>query len=144
MSEDKKIAADIATEDTADKKTASTKTSTKNKVEKEAIIDKADIEPGMTIRVYQKIKETNAKGEEKERLQYFEGLVIARKHGNEKGATITVRKVSEGIGVEKIFPLNAPTIAKIVIKKQIKVRRAKLNYLRGKYTKRLKKKELAK
>jgi large subunit ribosomal protein L19 len=112
------------------------------KTEKDESVDYDRIVPGMTVRVYQKIKELNSKGEEKERLQYFEGLVIARKHGKEKGATITVRKISEGVGVEKIFPLNTPSIAKIIAKKQIKVRRAKLNYLRGKYTKKLKRKEM--
>ncbi len=92
----------------------------------------------MTIRVYQKIKELNSKGEEKERIQYFEGMIIARKHNKEAGATITVRKVSEGVGVEKIFPLNLPTITKIEIKKEAKVRRAKLYYLKGEYKKKLK------
>jgi large subunit ribosomal protein L19 len=101
---------------------------------------KLDLKPGLTVRVYQKIKELNSKGEEKERIQYFEGLIIARKHNKEAGATITVRKVSEGIGVEKIFPLNLPTITKIEVKKQAQVRRAKLYYLRGNYKKRLKEK----
>lgn len=99
------------------------------------------IKPGTTVRVYQKIKELNIKGEEKERVQYFEGLVIGKKHGKEKGGTITVRKISDGVGVEKIFPLNLPTITKIDIKKQAKVRRAKLNYLKGKYKKKLKEKK---
>jgi len=101
---------------------------------------KLDLKPGLTVRVYQKIKELNAKGEEKERVQYFEGLIIARKHNKEAGASITVRKVSEGVGVEKIFPLNLPTITKIEIKKQAAVRRAKLYYLRAGYKKRLKEK----
>jgi len=101
---------------------------------------KLELKPGLTVRVYQKIKELNSKGEEKERIQYFEGLIIARKHNKEAGGTITVRKVSEGIGVEKIFPLNLPTITKIEVKKQAKVRRAKLYYLRGNYKKRLKEK----
>jgi len=96
------------------------------------------IKPGMTIRVYQKIKELNTKGEEKERIQYFEGLVIAKKHGKEAGATITVRKISNGVGVEKIFPLNLPTITKIEIKKQARVRRAKLYFLKKGYKKKLK------
>ncbi|MCU0679688.1 MAG: 50S ribosomal protein L19 [Planctomycetes bacterium] len=99
----------------------------------------ADLKPGMTVRVYQKIKELNSKGEEKERVQYYEGLIIAKKHGKEKGATITVRKVSDGIGVEKIFPLNLPTITKIEVKKEAKVKRAKLYYVRD-YKKRLKEK----
>ena len=101
---------------------------------------KLELKPGMTVRVYQKIKELNSKGEEKERIQYFEGMIIARKHNKEKGATITVRKTSEGIGVEKIFPLNLPTITKIEIKKQAEVRRAKLYFLRDKYKKKLKEK----
>ena len=101
---------------------------------------KLELKPGMTVRVYQKIKELNSKGEEKERIQYFEGMIIARKHRKEIGATITVRKVSEGVGVEKIFPLNLPTITKIEIKKVAEVRRAKLYYLRDGYKKRLKEK----
>lgn len=99
-----------------------------------------DLKPGMTVRVYQKIREINAKGEEKERSQFFDGMIIAKKHGNEKGASITVRKISEGVGVEKIFPLYSPTVEKIVIKKQAKVRQSKLYYLRGEYKKRLKEK----
>lgn len=102
------------------------------------ITQDSELKPGMTVRVYQKIKELNSKGEEKERVQYFEGMIIARKHGKEKGATITVRKVSDGVGVEKIFPLNLPTITKIEIKKMAAVRRAKLNYLKEGYKKRLK------
>ncbi len=100
-----------------------------------------EIKPGMTVKVHQKIKEKNAKGEEKERIQVYEGIVIARKHGQEKGSTITVRKISEGIGVEKIYPLNSPNIAKIEITKKAKVRRAKLGYLRT-YKKRLKEKKV--
>jgi len=101
---------------------------------------KMELKPGLTVRVYQKIKELNSKGEEKERVQYFEGLIIARKHNKEIGATITVRKVSDGIGVEKIFPLNLPTITKIEIKKEAKVKKAKLYYLRSGYKKKLKEK----
>ncbi|RMD58993.1 50S ribosomal protein L19 [Candidatus Parcubacteria bacterium] len=103
----------------------------------------AQLKPGMTVRVYQRIKEVNIKGEEKERVQYFEGIIIARKHGNEIGATITVRKISNGVGVEKIFPLHLPTIEKIEIKKQAKVRRAKLNYLKRGYKKKLKEKKVS-
>ena len=97
------------------------------------------IKPGMTLRIHQKIKELNPKGELKERIQVFEGLVIGqhRKIGN--SATITVRKSSDGIGVEKIFPINLPSIAKIEIVKQGKVRQAQPKYLR-KYGKRLKEK----
>ena len=101
---------------------------------------KSELKPGMTVRVHQKIKELNSKGEEKERIQYFEGMIIARRHNKEAGATITVRKISEGVGVEKIFPLNLPTITKIEIKKIAAVNRAKLYYLRGSYKKKLKEK----
>lgn len=126
MSEDKK---------TTNKETdAAKKTAVKKKL--------PELRPGMTIRVYQKIKELNIKGEEKERTQYFEGLIIAIKHGKEKGATITVRKISDGVGVEKIFPLHLPTIEKIEVKKQALVRRAKLNYLKRGYKKKLKEKRI--
>jgi large subunit ribosomal protein L19 len=99
-----------------------------------------DLKPGMTVRVYQKIKELNAKGEEKERVQYFEGMIIAMKHGQQAGATITVRKVSDGIGVEKIYPLHLPTITKIEIKKIAEINRAKLYFLKKGYKKRLREK----
>ncbi len=113
--------------------------------------DLPDVRPGDTIRVYQKIKKTLKKSkpstgqEGKEKSQVFEGVVIARKHGKEMGATITVRKVISGVGVEKIFPIHSPTIEKIEILKRGKVRRAKLYYLReakGKKA-RLKKREFA-
>ena len=84
-----------------------------------------DIRPGDTIKVYQKIKE-----KDKERIQAFEGLVLCRKHGQEAGATITVRKVVSGVGVERIFPLHSPLIDKIEVVKKGKARRAKLYYLR--------------
>ncbi|PLX22034.1 50S ribosomal protein L19 [Candidatus Parcubacteria bacterium] len=105
-------------------------------------VDPAKLKPGMTVRVYQKIKELNIKGDEKERIQYFEGMIIAKKHGDEAGGTITLRKISNGVGVEKIFPLNLPTIDKIEIKKQARVRRAKLFFLRRGYKKRLKETKL--
>ena len=100
-----------------------------------------DIQPGDTVKVFQKLKEKN-----KERIQVFEGVVIARKHGKEIGATITVRKVVGGIGVERIFPLHLPTIEKIEIIKRSKTRRAKLYYLRKAKGKRarLKRKEFVK
>ena len=89
-----------------------------------------DPQPGQVVRVHQRIKETTSKGEDKERIQIFEGIVIARRHGKEAGATFTVRKIAHGIGVERIFPLHAPTIAKVEAVKQYVVRRAKLHYLR--------------
>ncbi len=95
------------------------------------------LKTGMVVRVHQKIKETNTKGEEKERIQLYEGIVLAVKHGKEAGATVTVRKVSEGIGVEKIFPIHSPVVAKIEFVKQMKVSSSKAFFLR-KYKKRLK------
>lgn len=108
----------------------------KKTIEKQ-IIDKTAVKPGMVIRVHQKIKDINTKGEEKERIQVYEGLVIAKNHGNEPGATITVRKISEGIGVERIFPIYSPLIEKIELVDTKIVRRAKLYYTRD-YKKRLK------
>jgi len=92
------------------------------------------IRAGDTVRVSQKIQE---KG--KTRIQVFEGLVLARKHGNEPGATFTVRKVSKGVGVEKIFPLYSPMIDKIEIVRRSKVRRAKLYFIREKVAREIRK-----
>ncbi len=86
-----------------------------------------DLRPGDTVRVFQKIEE---KG--KTRLQAFEGLVLARKHGTEAGCTFTVRRVSSGVGIEKIFPLYSPMIDKIEVVKRSRVRRAKLYFIREK------------
>ena len=86
-----------------------------------------DIRPGDTIRVWQKIEE---KG--KTRLQAFEGLVLARKHGKEAGGTFTVRRVASGVGVEKVFPLYSPMIDSVEIVKRALVRRAKLYFIREK------------
>jgi len=106
------------------------------KVSDKQIIDRLQVKPGMVVRIHQKIKDVNTKGEEKERIQVFEGLVIGRKHGNEIGATITVRKISEGIGCEKIFPLHSPIIDKIELADTKVTNRAKLNYVRT-YKKRM-------
>jgi len=84
-----------------------------------------EVRPGDEVRIFQKIKEG-----EKEKTQVFEGLIIAKKHKKEIGATITVRREISGVGIEKIFPLYLPTIEKIEILKRGKVRRAKLYYLR--------------
>ncbi len=85
-----------------------------------------DFQAGDTVRVHVRIKES----ETKERLQAFEGLVIARKHGGAR-ETITVRKTSFGVGVERIFPLHATIIDHIDVVKRGRVRRAKLYYLRN-------------
>ena len=84
-----------------------------------------EIKPGQTVRVHQRVKEGA-----KTRVQPFEGLVIAAKHGRGLDGTFTVRKIAEGVGVEKIYPLHSPTIDKIEILKTSKVRRAKLYYMR--------------
>lgn len=86
-----------------------------------------NLRAGDTVRVYTKIEE---KG--KTRLQMFEGLVLATKHGAESGGTFTVRKISHGVGVERVFPLYSPVIDKIEVIKKSQVRRAKLYYLRNK------------
>lgn len=91
------------------------------------------IKAGDTVRVHQKIQD---KG--KTRIQIFEGLVLARKHGDEPGATFTVRKVASGVGVEKIYPLYSPLIDKLEIIKRAKVRRAKLYYIREKVNREIK------
>lgn len=92
------------------------------------------IKAGDTVRVHQKI--VDEKG--KTRIQVFEGLVLARKHGDEAGATFTVRKASSGVGIEKIFPLYSPLIDKLEIVKRAKVRRAKLYYIREKVNREIK------
>ncbi len=86
-----------------------------------------EIKPGDVVRIHQKIKEGG-----KERISIFEGIVLARKHGKEIGATVTIRNVIDGVGVEKIIPLHSPKIEKIEIIKREKVKRAKLFYLRKK------------
>lgn len=97
--------------------------------------DFATLKPGATVKVHQKIKDG-----EKSRIQIFEGIIIARKHGSGPTATITVRKVTDGIGVERTFPLHLPTVAKFEVTKSSKVRRAKLYYLRTKTARETRKK----
>ncbi len=93
---------------------------------------------GDTIKVYAKVKEGN-----KERVQAFEGTVL-KKQGGSCRETFTVRKTSNGVGVEKTWPLHSPTIEKIEVIRRGKVRRAKLNYLRDRVGKKAKVKELIK
>ncbi len=88
---------------------------------------KMDFSSGDTIRVWSKIED---KG--KFRLQAFEGLVLARKHGKSVGGTFTVRKVSNGVGVERVFPMFSPMIDKIEVVKKARARRSKLYYVRDK------------
>lgn len=96
-----------------------------------------EIRSGYTVQVYQKVKEGD-----KQRIQIFEGLVIAKKHGRGINSTITVRKVSHGVGVERIFPIHSPLIEKIEVVKKSKVRRAKLYYIRHKSAKEARLKEI--
>lgn len=84
-----------------------------------------DFKPGYTVKVYQKIREGG-----KERVQIFEGLVIARKGGTGVNATFMVRKIASGVGVERIFPLHSPNIEKLEVVKSPQVRHAKLYYVR--------------
>lgn len=85
------------------------------------------LEPGMTVRVHEKIREG-----EKERVQIFHGLIIGIHNGHTPtDASVTVRRIVSGVGVEKVFPMHSPLIDKIEVKKVAKVRRAKLNFLRG-------------
>ena len=93
---------------------------------------------GDTVKVYAKIKEGN-----RERIQVFEGTVL-KKQGGSTRATFTVRKNSNGIGVEKTWPLHSPNVEKVEVVRKGKVRRAKLNYLRDRVGKRAKVKELVK
>lgn len=97
---------------------------------------KLNFKAGDTVRVWSKI--TDEKG--KERLQAFEGVVLARKHGTEPGARFTVRKVASRVGVERIFPLYSPNIEKVEIVKKSKARRSKLYYIRNKAAKEVKRK----
>ena len=104
---------------------------------------KLDFKSGDTVNVASKIAEekTSTKADKKTektvkyRLQNFEGIVLARKHGTEAGATFTVRKVASGVGVERIFPLYSPMIEKIEITKKARARRSKLYYIRTKAVK---------
>ncbi|HNU96743.1 MAG TPA: 50S ribosomal protein L19 [Candidatus Portnoybacteria bacterium] len=91
--------------------------------------DNPEIKIGDIVKVHLKLAEKTKAGGDK--IQVFEGLVIAKKHGKGMDGTFTVRKIAEGIGAEKIFPVHCPTISKIEIVKHSKVRRAKLYYMRG-------------
>lgn len=91
---------------------------------------KPDLKPGMVVRVHEKIEDVNAKGEKRERVQIFEGLVLGVR-GAGMAKTFTVRKETDGFGVEKIYPVSSPNIAKIDVVRQFQVRRAKLTFIKG-------------
>ena len=108
-------------------------------IEAEQLKEKVDdFGVGDTVRVYNKIKEGS-----RERVQVFEGVVLKRQGGSNR-ETFTIRKFSNGIGVEKTWPLHSPIVEKIEVVRRGKVRRAKLNYLRGRVGKAAKVKELVK
>lgn len=94
-------------------------------IEKEQFREHPSFRPGDTLRVHVKIREGD-----KERIQVFEGVVIAQRNGGSR-ESFTVRKISYGVGVERVFPLHSPSVDKIEIVSSGKVRRAKLYYLRG-------------
>ncbi len=93
------------------------------------------LKAGDTVRVHQKIQEGD-----KTRIQIFEGMIIARKHGDEAGGTFTARKVVDGVGVERIFPLFSPNIDKIEVVRKVKARRSKLYNIRDKAAKEIRRK----
>lgn len=94
---------------------------------------RATLKPGMVVKVHQKIRDEKGK----ERIQIFEGTVLAVKHGKGPNATVTVRKVSKGYGVEKIFPIHSPNVEKIEFVRQMRVRQSRPYYIRT-YKKKLK------
>lgn len=109
------------------------------KIESEQMKESApEFHVGDTVKVYGKIVEGN-----RERIQVFEGIVLKRQ-GSSNRETFTVRKLSNGVGVEKTWPLHSPNVEKVEVIRRGKVRRAKLNYLRGRVGKRAKVKELVK
>jgi large subunit ribosomal protein L19 len=89
-----------------------------------------ELKAGQTVRLHERIKDISPKGEERERIQVFEGIILGLK-GAGTSRTLTIRKVSKGFGVEKIYPINSPVVAKIELVKTAKVRRAKLGYLKN-------------
>ena len=95
----------------------------------------ADLQVGWTVRIHQKLKDG-----EKAKASTFEGIIVSRKHGNEAGATIRVRRAVGGYGVEKTYPLVLPSIEKIEVIKRAKVRRAKLYFLREKSAREIRRK----
>lgn len=99
----------------------------------EAKVEVVEVKPlelrsGMTVKVHEKIEDVTPKGEKRSRIQIFEGIILGIR-GSGVSRTMTVRKVSDGIGVEKIYPMSSPVVAKIELVKTAHVRRAKLNFL---------------
>ncbi len=92
------------------------------------VIKIEELRPGMTVRIHERIKDVSPKGEERERIQIFQGIIMGIRGGGIQ-KTMTIRRIAKGYGVEKIYPLNTPIIAKIELVKTAKVRRAKLAFL---------------
>src|SRR3954462_15544117 len=88
------------------------------------------LKAGFTVRVHQKITDVSSDGKEKQRIQIFEGQVIATKGGKAINGTVTVRKISSGVGVERIFPIHSPNIEKIEVVKATPTRKAKIYHVR--------------
>ena len=106
-----------------------------DKIESEQYREKPlDFNVGDTVKVHTRVKEGD-KGKEKERTQIFQGIVIGRR-GRGLNATFTVRRISYGQGVERVFPVNSPNVLEVEVERRGNVRRAKLNYLRGRIGKR--------
>lgn len=115
-------------ETTAPVEPAETPVQTEQKTVAGNVLSLDQLRAGQTVRLHERIKDISAKGEERERVQVFEGTILGvRGAGNSK--TLTIRKVSDGIGVEKIYPVHSPLIAKIELVKTARVRRAKLSFL---------------
>ncbi len=96
---------------------------------KTKLVEMDDLKTGQTIRLHEKIKDISPKGEERERIQVFEGIILGF-GGSGIARTVTLKKISGGISVEKIYPINSPVVDKIELVKTAKVRRAKLGYLK--------------
>jgi large subunit ribosomal protein L19 len=138
MSDENNLVADPTTESvTETNEESQTPTEEKSVVELAAEeklpgteIRSSDVRSGMTVRVHERIKDLNAKGEERERIQVFQGMVIAVR-GAGISKTMTIRREQKGYGVEKIYPLSSPVVTKIELVKTAKVRRANLSYLQN-------------
>lgn len=132
---------ETATKETAQESTEETQEEAPAKTEEAApenpghayktkLVDFDDLKTGQTVRVHERIKDISPKGEERERIQVFEGMILAF-GGKGITRTITVRKATKGFGVEKIYPINSPVVAKFELIKSAKVRQAKLGYLKN-------------
>ncbi len=102
-----------------------------NSIKPEQLKQVPVLKAGYTVRVHQRIKDVSPDGKEKERIQVFEGQVIGTKGGKAINGTVTVRKISSGVGVERIFPVHSPNIEKIEVIKATPARKAKIYYSRA-------------